>query len=94
MFHGPVERLLQDHWYVYPVPPVMLVVTEPVVVDPHERSLMTFDTAVKAEPVTVISNVDVAVNPPASVTVKVMVLVPVCPATGVYANDAAPEVFG
>ena len=53
------------------------MVNDPVAVVPQARSLTVFDTAVKAEPVTVISNVEVAVKPPASVTVKVMVLVPV-----------------
>ena len=60
-----------------PVPPVIVVLNEPDAVEPQARSLTVFDTAVKAEAVTLIVNVEVAVKPPASVTVKVMVLVPV-----------------
>ena len=50
---------------------------EPVAVVPQARSLTTLETAEIVEPVTVIVNVDVAVKPAPSVTVKVMVLTPV-----------------
>ncbi len=58
------------------------VVSEPVVVDPQAKSLMTLETAERPEPVTVIVNEEVAVNPCSSVTVNVTVVEPDCPATG------------
>ena len=67
---------------------------DPVAVLPQGWSFKVAVTAVKDVPVTLTSKVDVAVKPPASVTVKVIVDVPVCPETGVYTNEAAPEELG
>ena len=53
------------------------MVNEPVAVLPQARSLTTLETAEIVEPVTVIVNVEVAVKPPPSVTVNVIVLTPV-----------------